>query len=36
MKYKGIILILDNFRSVLKEYSVDIQDVVRSAILDKL
>ena len=34
MKYKGIILILDNFRSVLKEYSVDIQDVVRSAILD--
>ena len=34
MKYKGHKLLLDNFRSVLKGYSVDIQDVVRSAILD--
>lgn len=34
MKYKGYFLILDNFRSVLSEHSVDIQDVVRSAILD--
>ena len=30
MKFKG----LDNFRSELKEFIVDIQDVVRSAILD--
>ena len=36
MKYKGVELILDNFRSVLFEYSVDIQDVVRSAILDNI
>lgn len=34
MKYKGTILILDNFREVLKDYSLDIQDTVRSAILD--
>lgn len=36
MKYKGKLLILDNFRSVLSEYEVDVQDVVRSAILDGL
>lgn len=34
MYYKGKKLILDNFRNVLSGYSVDIQDVVRSAILD--
>lgn len=34
MKYKGVTLILDNFREVLKGFSVDIQDIVRSAILD--
>lgn len=34
MKYKGTVLLLDNFRSLLKGYSVDIQDIVRSAILD--
>lgn len=34
MKFKGSELILDNFRSVLSDYSVDVQDVVRSAILD--
>ena len=34
MEYKSRTLILDNFRSVLKDFSVDIQDVVRSAILD--
>lgn len=34
MKFKGNELILDNFRSVLSDYSVDVQDVVRSAILD--
>lgn len=34
MKYDGVELILDNFRSVLGMYSVDVQDVVRSAILD--
>ena len=34
MKYRGSVLILDNFRTELKEYSVDVQDVVRSAILD--
>jgi len=36
MKYRGVNLILDNFRSVLKGYSVDVQDVVRSAILDDI
>lgn len=36
MKFKGKILILDNFRQVLKEYTVDVQDVVRSAILDNI
>lgn len=34
MKYNGVELILDNFREVLKDYCVDDQDVVRSAILD--
>lgn len=34
MQYKGKTLILDNFRKILKSYSLDIQDVVRSAILD--
>lgn len=34
MKYKGIVLLLDNFRQILKDYTVDIQDIVRSAILD--
>jgi hypothetical protein len=34
MKFKGTVLLLDNFRSVLSDYSLDIQDVVRSAILD--
>lgn len=34
LKYKNTNLILDNFRSVLCNFSVDIQDIVRSAILD--
>lgn len=34
MVVKGKTLILDNFRRCLSEYSVDIQDIVRSAILD--
>lgn len=34
MIYENDKLILDNFRTVLKDYSVDVQDVVRSAILD--
>lgn len=34
MVFKGKLLILDNIRSELKGYSVDIQDIVRSAILD--
>ena len=34
MECNGTVLILDNFRSVLSGYDVDIQDVVRSAILD--
>ena len=34
MNYKGKKLVLDTFRNVLKNFSVDIQDVVRSAILD--
>lgn len=34
MKFNGVELILDNFRSVLSDYSLDVQDVVRSAILD--
>lgn len=34
MIYKGKTLILDNFRSILSNYSVDVQDVIRSAILD--
>lgn len=36
MKYKGTVLLLDNFRSLLKGYSIDIQDIVRSAILDDI
>lgn len=36
MKYKGTTLVLDNFRSVLKDFSVDVQDVVRSALLDNV
>lgn len=34
MEYEGKQLILDNFRAILTGYSVDVQDVVRSAILD--
>lgn len=34
MKYNGEVVLLDNFRLLLYDYSVDIQDVVRSAILD--
>lgn len=34
MKYRGKELILDNLREVLRNFSVDIQDTVRSAILD--
>ena len=34
MLYKGKKLILDSFRTVLSDYSIDVQDVVRSAILD--
>lgn len=34
MIYENNKLILDNFRTVLKDYSIDVQDVVRSAILD--
>lgn len=34
MKYNSTFLILDNFRSVLSGFSIDLQDVVRSAILD--
>lgn len=34
MLYRDVNLVLDNFRSVLKDYDVDIQDVVRSSILD--
>lgn len=34
MIVKGKTLILDNFRKVLSGYSIDIQDIVRSAILD--
>ena len=34
MVVKGKTLILDNFRKILSNYTVDIQDVVRSAILD--
>lgn len=36
MKYNGTPLLLDNFREVLKMYSLDVQDVVRSAILDNV
>lgn len=34
MVFKNKTLILDNFRAILSGYSVDVQDVVRSAILD--
>lgn len=34
MKFNEQKLLLDNFRVILKDYSVDVQDVVRSAILD--
>ena len=34
MKYKGKVVVLDNFRMLYKDYTVDIQDVIRSAILD--
>lgn len=36
MIFKGKKLLLDNFRYVLKDYSIDIQDIVRSAILDDI
>lgn len=36
LKFKGTNLILDNFRNVLSDYSIDIQDIVRSAILDDI
>ena len=36
MYFKGKKLLLDNFRDVLKNYSLDIQDVVRSCILDDI
>lgn len=36
LNFKGMDLILDNFRTVLNGYSVDVQDVVRSAILDNV
>lgn len=36
MIFDGKVLILDNFRIVLREYSVDVQDIVRSAILDDI
>lgn len=36
MQYKKQELILDNFRHLLFEYSVDVQDVVRSSILDNI
>lgn len=36
MKYNGVELSFDNFRSVLKDFSVDVQDVVRSALLDNV
>lgn len=34
MKYKGKVVLLDNFRTLFYDYSVDIQDIVRSAVLD--
>lgn len=36
MKYNGVVLSFDNFRTVLKDFSVDVQDVVRSALLDNV
>ena len=34
MVFRGERLMMDNFRTVLKDYPIDIQDIVRSAILD--
>ena len=34
MIFHGERLMMDNYRAILKDYSVDIQDIVRSAILD--
>lgn len=34
MLYNGRNLVMDNFRSLLSDFEVDVQDVVRSAILD--
>lgn len=34
MEYRNQVLLLDNFRSILSSFSLDVQDVVRSAILD--
>ena len=34
MRYRGSVLVIDNFRSILSDFSRDLQDVVRSAILD--
>lgn len=34
MEYRGTLLVLDNFRSVLADFDLDLQDVVRSSILD--
>lgn len=36
MQYQKQELILDNFRCLLFEYSVDVQDIVRSSILDNI
>lgn len=36
MEYGGKVLILDNFRDLLYDFSVDVQDVVRSSILDNI
>lgn len=34
MNYKGETVLLDNFRTLFYDYSIDIQDIIRSAILD--
>ncbi len=34
MKYKGNLVLLDNFRTLFYDYSTDIQDIIRSAVLD--
>lgn len=36
MVYKNKKVLLDNFRDIFKDFSVDVQDVVRSAILDEV